>query len=54
MPFQPSQIFVGKANPRVEHLEVASLRKAPALPTNIGLGWQYLQGTNTLAYYESA
>jgi hypothetical protein len=24
-----------------------------ALPTNIRLGWQYLPGSNTLAYYES-
>jgi hypothetical protein len=24
-----------------------------ALPTNIRLGWQYLQETNTLAYYEN-
>jgi hypothetical protein len=25
-----------------------------ALPTNIRLGWQYLPGTNTLAYYEKS
>jgi hypothetical protein len=24
-----------------------------ASPTNIGLGWQYLPETNTLAYYEN-
>jgi hypothetical protein len=30
-PFQPSQMFVGKAYPRVEHLKFASLGKALAL-----------------------
>jgi hypothetical protein len=28
----------------------AALRKAPALPANIRLGWTNLPGTNTLAY----
>jgi hypothetical protein len=37
----------------VEHLESASLRYAPAQPTNIRLGWKGLPGTNTLAYYEN-
>jgi hypothetical protein len=37
----------------VEHLIGYSLGLAPALPTNIGLGWRGLRGTNTLAYYET-
>jgi hypothetical protein len=47
-------MFVGKAmaNLRLEHLKGASLGYAPALPTNIRLGWRSLPGTNTLAYYE--
>ncbi len=46
-PFQASIMFVGK---------VRSLPKsegeAPALPTNIRLGWKGLQGTKVLAYYK--
>jgi hypothetical protein len=42
------------AYPRVEHLKGASLGYAPALPTNIRLGWNGLPGTNTLAYYGKA
>ncbi len=38
--------------PRVEHLKGSSIGWAPALPTNIRLGWKRLQGTNTLAYRE--
>jgi hypothetical protein len=49
-------MFVGKARslpyPRVEHLKGASLRLAPALPSNIRLGWKGLPWTNALAYYE--
>ncbi len=32
-------------------LKGASLGQAPALPTNITLGWKGLPGINTLAYY---
>jgi len=39
---------------RVEHLKVAPLGLAPALPTNIRLGWKGLPGTNALAYYEKS
>jgi hypothetical protein len=39
------------AYPRVEHLKGISLGKAPALPTNTGLGWKGLPETNTLVYY---
>ncbi len=31
-----------------------SLRKVPALQTNIRLGWKGLPGTNALAYYEKS
>ncbi len=43
-PFQPSLMFVGEAwvYPRVEHLKCVSLGWAPALPTNIRLGWKSL------------
>jgi hypothetical protein len=34
------------------HLKGASLRWAPALLTNIKLGWKGLLGTNTLAYFQ--
>jgi hypothetical protein len=37
----------------VEHLKGASLSQAPAFPTNIGLGWKSLPGTNTVAYYKN-
>jgi hypothetical protein len=37
---------------RETHLKGASLGQAPALLTNIRLGWKGLPGTNTLAYYE--
>jgi hypothetical protein len=45
---------VGTASslPRMEHLKGASLRQAPALTTNIRLGWKDLLGTNTLAFYK--
>jgi hypothetical protein len=45
-------MFVGKDTlpyPRVEQLKVP----APALLTNIRLGWKDLPGTNTPAYYEN-
>ncbi len=42
------------AYPKLEHQEVASLGKSPALPTNIRLDWRGLAGTNTLAYYEKS
>ncbi len=32
----------------------ASLRYAPASPTNIRLGWKGLPGPNALAYYEKS
>jgi hypothetical protein len=35
---------------RVEHLENASLRYAPALLANIRLGWKGLAGINTLVF----
>jgi hypothetical protein len=38
----------------MEHLKGSSMGLAPALPTNIRLGWKSLQGTNTLAYYEDS
>jgi hypothetical protein len=34
-----------RAYPKVEHLKVASLGQALALPTNIRLGWKGLAGT---------
>ncbi len=41
------------AYPRVEYMKSSSLQgRLLALPTNIRLGWEGLQGTNTLAYYE--
>ncbi len=49
----PAQSNDCGAYPRVEHLQGASLRQAPALPTIIRLGWKGLPETNTLAYYES-
>ncbi len=55
-PFQPRLMFVRVApgaHPRVEHLKGASLGQAPALTTNITLGWKGLPGTNTLAYSEN-
>jgi len=42
------------AYPRVEHLKGSSIGLAPALPTNLRLGWKFLPGTNTLAYYENS
>ncbi len=47
-PFQPSQMFVGKAGVYLS-LTVAPLL---TLPTDIGLGWNNLPGTSTLADYE--
>ncbi len=38
---------------RVEHLKGTSLGLAPALPTNIRLGWKGMPGTNAPAYYKS-
>jgi len=32
----------------------STLGKAPALPSNVRLGWKNLPGTNALAYYEKA
>ncbi len=46
-------MFVSKAIPSMEHRKDASLGYAPALPTNISLGWKGLPGTNTLANYEN-
>ncbi len=40
--------------PRVKYLEGALLDKAPALLTNIRLGWTGLPRTNTLAYYKNS
>jgi len=40
------------AYPREEHLKGVSLGWAPALPTNIRLGWKSLSGTNAAGYYE--
>ncbi len=53
-PLQLSLMFVGKAGAytKVEHLIIASLRKALAFPANVRLGWKDLWGTNTLAYYD--
>ncbi len=36
----------------MEQLKGALLGQAPGLHENIGLGWEGLPGTNTLAYYE--
>ena len=49
-------MFVGKAGayPRVKHLKDGSLGQAPALPTNIRLGWTIFPATNTLANYEKS
>jgi len=43
-----------RAYPRVEHLKVASLGQALALPANIRRNWKSLSGTNVLAYYENS
>ncbi len=57
-PFQPSPMFVRpgglKWKTRVEDLKGSSLVQAPALPTNIKLGWKGLPWTNTVAYYENS
>jgi hypothetical protein len=50
-------MFEGKVRPEPTGAKYFSI--APlwgwllALPTNITLGWNVLQGTNTLAYYEN-
>ncbi len=38
---------------RVEQNFVTVLGQAPALPTEIGLGWKGLQRTKTVAYQEN-
>ncbi len=43
-----------RAYPRGEPLKVDSLRKAPAILTNIRLGWKLSRGTNALAYFISS
>jgi hypothetical protein len=40
------------AYPKAEHLKGSSIGQAPALPTNIRLGWRVLQVTNTITYCE--
>jgi len=35
-------------------VKASSIGTAPALPTNIRLGWKSLPETNTLAYYENS
>ncbi len=47
-------MFVGRpgAYYRVDHLRDASIGKALALITMIRLDWNFLAGTNTLAYYK--
>jgi hypothetical protein len=47
-----SSLVYRLSSPRVEHLKGSSTGWAPALPTDIILGWKGLPGTNTLAYYE--
>jgi len=44
-------MFVGKAGAyaRVEQMKWGRIL---AFPTNIGLGWKDLLGTNTIAYYK--
>ncbi len=52
--FQLNLKFVGKARayPRVDHLKGALLEKAPAFIASIKLAWEWLPGTNALAYYK--
>ncbi len=50
-PFQPSQIFEGKAMSLPK--DGAPLWYAPALPVSISLGWKSLPWTNPLAYFEN-
>jgi hypothetical protein len=38
----------------VKYLKGALLDQAPALLTNLRLGWRGLPGTNTLAYYKNS
>ncbi len=38
----------------MEHLKVSSCGSAPALSTNIRLGWKGLPGKNALAYFEKS
>jgi len=40
--------------PKVEHLKGYSMGLAPALLTNIRLGWKGFPGANTLAYCENS
>jgi len=42
------------AYPIAEHMKDSSVGLAPALPTNIKLGWKGLPGANTLAYYKNS
>ncbi len=53
-PLQHSLMSVDRPEdyPRASQLKGSSLEKAPALPTNIRLGWKGLPGTNTLTYYK--
>ncbi len=52
--FQPCPLFVAVGNARIylrwEQLNVALLKQAPALPTNIRLGWKGLPRANTPDY----
>jgi len=40
--------------PRGKHMKGAPLGQAPALLTNIGLGWKGLSGSSTLVYFASS
>ncbi len=52
-PFQPCLLFVDKAS-SLPYLKVSSIGQAPAIPTNIMLGWKGLPEANDLAYYENS
>ncbi len=50
-PFQLGLMLVGKAR-NLPELKGALLGKAPTLLTLIRLGWKFLPGASTVAYYE--
>ncbi len=53
--FQPSLMFAGKAEdyPSEAPFWCSTLGYAPALLTNIRLGWNALPGANVIAYFKN-
>ena len=52
-PLQPSLMFVGKAMGPTPERKTWKFGLDTALTANIGLSWESLPETNTLAYYEN-